>query len=96
VDKWEKVVLLDRMLHSRKYCIPLKAILEELECSQATFHRIRTFMQTNLGAPIEFDQRYKGYRYKTENGVPFEPWKVCRVAFSAMRLRRLKIVSNRF
>jgi predicted DNA-binding transcriptional regulator YafY len=72
MDKWGKVILFDRMLHCRKYCIPLKAILEELECSQATFHRIRTFMQTNLGAPIEFDQRYKGYRYKSENGAPFE------------------------
>jgi predicted DNA-binding transcriptional regulator YafY len=72
MDKWEKVVLLHRALKSCKYCIPLKTIMAELECSEATFHRIRGFMQTNLGAPIFFDRIYGGYCYDEAQSGQFE------------------------
>jgi len=72
MDKWEKVVLLHRALKSSKYCIPLKTIIGELECSEATFHRIRAFMQTNLGAPIVFDRTYGGYCYDSAQSKQFE------------------------
>jgi predicted DNA-binding transcriptional regulator YafY len=72
VDKWEKVVLLHRTLKSFKYCIPLKTIMAELECSEATFHRIRGFMQSRLGAPIVFNRAYGGYCYDTSQTGPFE------------------------
>lgn len=73
MDKWEKVVLLHRTLKSSKYCVPLDAILNELECSVATFHRIRAFMQSNLGAPIEYDHYYCGYKYNQSGAAtPFE------------------------
>ena len=72
MDKWEKVVLLHRTLKSFKYCIPLKTIMAELECSEATFHRIRGFMQSRLGAPIVFNRAYGGYCYDTSQTGPFE------------------------
>ena len=72
MDKWEKVVLLHRALKTCKYCIPLKTILTELECSEATFHRIRGFMQSRLGAPIVFDRTYGGYCYDAAESGPFE------------------------
>ncbi|MBN2187864.1 MAG: hypothetical protein JW699_00310 [Chitinispirillaceae bacterium] len=45
MDKWEKVLTLHRLLNSRTYTIPLDTILNEIECSEATFHRIRCFLQ---------------------------------------------------
>jgi proteasome accessory factor C len=72
MDKWEKVVLLHRTLKACKYCVPLKTIMAELECSEATFHRIRGFMQMRLGAPIVFDRTYGGYCYDTAQAGPFE------------------------
>jgi proteasome accessory factor C len=72
MDKWEKVVSFHRTLKSCKYCIPLKTIMAELECSEATFHRIRGFMQTNLGAPIIFNRTYGGYCYDSAKSEQFE------------------------
>jgi proteasome accessory factor C len=72
MDKWEKIVLVHRLLSKSHYCISSKALLTKLECSEATFHRIRTFMQTRLSAPIVFDHRYGGYCYETIDGQPFE------------------------
>lgn len=72
MDKWEKVVTLHRLFSSRRYAIPLETVLNEIECSEATFHRIRGFLQYSLGAPIVFDHRYGGYRYDTRDESPFE------------------------
>jgi len=72
MDKWEKIVLFHRLLSRSRYSIPKEKILSELECSEATFHRIRSFMQSNLGAPIVFDRRYGGYRYDKTGDEPFE------------------------
>jgi proteasome accessory factor C len=72
MNKWEKVVLLDRLLKNSKYCVPLKKILRELSCSDATFHRVRDFMQTNLNAPISYSRKYKGYYYENNDEVSFE------------------------
>jgi predicted DNA-binding transcriptional regulator YafY len=72
MDKWEKVVTLHRLLNNRTYAAPLSTIREELECSLATFHRIRNFMQPQLGAPIEFDHKHGGYRYAVHKETVFE------------------------
>jgi proteasome accessory factor C len=72
MDKWEKIIALHRTLKASKYCVSLKTLLTELECSEATFHRIRGFMQTNLGAPIVFDRTYGGYRYDSPKSEQFE------------------------
>ncbi len=69
-DKWEKVVRLHRLLESSKYCVPLTKILDELQCSEATFHRVRNYLKNRMGAPIVFDAQYRGYRYdQAENGT---------------------------
>ncbi len=72
MDKWEKVVLFHRLLSRSTYSVPKEQILSELDCSEATFHRIRSFMLSNLGAPIVFDRRYGGYRYDKTGDEPFE------------------------
>jgi proteasome accessory factor C len=72
MDKWEKTILLHRLLSCHKYSLPLNTILKELNCSEATFHRIRNFMRSNLNAPIVFDRRYGGYCYEKTEGQTFE------------------------
>jgi proteasome accessory factor C len=72
MDKWEKVIALDRILRGSRYSVPLEILLNELECSEATFHRIRGYLQYNLGAPIVYDHRYGGYRYDKSVESPFE------------------------
>jgi proteasome accessory factor C len=72
MDKWEKVLTLHRLLSNRKHSVPLDIILNEIECSEATFHRIRSYLQYNLGAPIVYDHQYGGYRYDKSDESPFE------------------------
>jgi proteasome accessory factor C len=72
MDKWEKTVLLHRLLSRNKYGTPLNTILKELDCHQATFHRIRNFMITVWRAPIVFVRKYNGYRYEPIDGRHFE------------------------
>jgi predicted DNA-binding transcriptional regulator YafY len=63
MNKWEKIVEIDRLLSQSRYCIPLTRMLDTLDCSKATFHRLQAFMQQSLGAPIIYDKQYKGYHY---------------------------------
>ena len=64
LNRLEKVVLLHRLLQASRQTISTAEILHRLECSESTFHRIRDFLKTNMGAPIVFDRKYKGYRYQ--------------------------------
>lgn len=72
MDKWEKVVTLHRLLRRSRYSVPLEKILAELDCSKATFYRIRDFMQSRLGAPVDYDRAHGGYRYIETGDGPYE------------------------
>ena len=72
MDKWEKVVTLHRLLRRSRYSVPLGTILDELDCSESTFHRIRGFMQSRLGAPVDCDRVHGGYRYVETGDGPYE------------------------
>jgi proteasome accessory factor C len=72
MDKWEKVISAHRLLAQSRHCVALQTIIRELECSEATFHRIRAYMQHHLGAPIIYDRHYNGYRYNNPDGATFE------------------------
>lgn len=71
MEKLEKIIALHRLLSQSRYCVPLETILDRIECSVATFHRIRTFMRSRLNAPIVFSRRYRGYHYDLEEGETF-------------------------
>lgn len=62
---------LHKLLNGRRYPVPLVDILQRLECSKSTFHRIREVMVDYLGAPI-VNQRGRGYFYDLEPGEHFE------------------------
>lgn len=72
MDKWEKVVALHRLLRHSRYSVSKDRILQELDCSNATFHRLRNFLEYRLGAPVERDDTYGGYRYNEEKREQFE------------------------
>ncbi|MBN1308963.1 MAG: WYL domain-containing protein [Chitinispirillaceae bacterium] len=72
MDKWEKVVTLHRLLRQSRYAVTLTTILDELDCSEATFHRIRNFMRSYLGAPVEYDRAHTGYCYTPSEDGPYE------------------------
>ena len=63
MDGFDRIYDLHKILQRRKSAIPLKDILAEMECSRATFNRIKRHMSDFLGAPIEYSREQGGYRY---------------------------------
>lgn len=72
VSRWEKVVILHGLLEQSRCCVPLKTILNKLECSESTFFRVMDLMKFKLGAPIEFDKVHDGYFYDLKDGGIFQ------------------------
>jgi len=72
MNRWEKIVILHRLFEQSRCCVPLKRILEELYCTEATFHRIRNEMRDKIGAPIKFDKVHNGYFYDLQEGEVFQ------------------------
>lgn len=68
MSRIEKAYLLHRLLRDSRYTVPLERITAQLECSESTFHRLRSWMRDRLGAPIEYNRRYGGYFYDTSRG----------------------------
>ena len=70
MDGFDRIYDLHRILKKRKTAISTQAILQEMECSRATFNRVKRHMIDFLGAPIEYDRAHGGYRYveSAENG----------------------------
>ncbi len=66
-----KVLELHTLLSGRRYPVPLDVILEKLECSEKTFHRLQRNMKEILGAPIHI-QRGQGYYYDVVNNDHYE------------------------
>ena len=69
MDKWEKIVLLHRLLKEGRYGLPFAAVREKLECSAATAYRLLAFLRDGLGAPVVFDRVGSVYRYDPEAGA---------------------------
>lgn len=63
MDGFDRIYDLHKLLQGRKTGLPLARILEEMECSRATFNRIKKHMTDFLGAPIEYRRDEGGYRY---------------------------------
>lgn len=71
-SSYKKIYQIHNLFKQAKYSIPLHKILEELQCNRSTFHRIKSFLKDTLRAPIEYDRRYKGYKYDSTEGKTFE------------------------
>lgn len=66
MDGFDRIYDLHKILSSRKTPIPLTEILSRMECSRATFNRIKRHMTDFLGAPIAYDRERGGYYYQQQ------------------------------
>lgn len=64
------IAKLDKILKDRRTPIPLDAILDRLECSKSTFHRIQRDMIHFLGAPIK-NIKNQGYGLAHEKSLHY-------------------------
>ena len=72
MDRYERTLLLHRMLKSARYPVTLKRVQEELQCSRATMYRDIAFLRDALGAPIESDSENGAIYYAREEADRFE------------------------
>jgi proteasome accessory factor C len=63
MDRFQRILLLHRLLVGCRLPVSHKTIEEKLECSRATATRVIEEMREFLGAPIEYDRQRNGYRY---------------------------------
>ena len=63
MDRTERFHVIDQMLTSQQ-AVTRQQFLDTLEISPATFKRDLEYMRDRLGAPIEWDAKLRGYRYK--------------------------------
>lgn len=66
MDGFDRIYDLHRILKRRRVAVPLADILGEMECSRATFNRIKRHMTDFLGAPIVYDREQGGYCYQED------------------------------
>lgn len=72
MDGFDRIYDLHRILSRYRKPVPLAAILTEMECSRATFNRIKRHMTDFLGAPIAYSREHGGYHYNQEGESHFE------------------------
>jgi predicted DNA-binding transcriptional regulator YafY len=72
MDRYERTLILHRILKSARYPVPLKRVQDELQCSRATMYRDIAFLRDALGAPIESDSDAGTIRYAVGELERFE------------------------
>lgn len=72
MDRYERTLILHRMLKAARYPVALKHVQEELQCSRATMYRDIAFLRDALGAPIESDSDAGTIRYTVGEIERFE------------------------
>lgn len=53
MDRYERILTLHRSLKQARFPVPLKRLMEQLDCSRATLYRDLAFLRDGLGAPID-------------------------------------------
>jgi len=70
MDRIERFYRIDQLLQERR-SVSVRAFLESLDISHATFKRDLEYMRDRLHAPIEWDREQRGYRYvQPAKGMP--------------------------
>ena len=73
MDRYERILALQRHLKSARYPVPLARLMDELGCSRATLYRDIAFLRDALGAPVESDSTGEGgFRYDQKEAERFE------------------------
>src|SRR3990172_12399683 len=72
MDFADRIFRLHNILKNSRYPVARSDLQDRLECSRATVTRIIRDLRDHLGAPIEFDKEYSGYRYAPEGEGSYE------------------------
>ena len=72
LNLFDRIYQLHTLLASARRPVPLRRLMEEMECSKATAKRTIRDMRLHLGAPIEYDRDYNGYHYDPRAEHPYE------------------------
>ena len=72
MDRFNRIFKVHQILSNSRYPVSGKKIEEKLECSRATFSRIKEEMRDFFGAPIEYDPKLNGYYYAKTGEHPYE------------------------
>ncbi len=72
MSKVERLYHLHNILNQRRTPISRQALMERLECSQATLYRLVAELRDFLGAPIEQDPDTRGFYYDRSYDQPFD------------------------
>lgn len=72
MDRFERIYRLHGILSARRYPVPIKDIMTELECSQATAERSIKDLREYLAAPLAYDRKHNGYFYDHQGGKPYQ------------------------
>ncbi len=72
MERFDRIFELHKIMAVARRPVPMKRLMEELECSRATVHRIINELRDFLGAPIRYNRRFNGYEYASEGGHSYE------------------------
>jgi len=72
MDRFDRIYKLHNILTNARYPVSRSRIMDDLDCSRATFTRILDDLRGHMGAPIVYDRKYGGYRYDGDGGKSFE------------------------
>ncbi len=89
MDRFDRIYRLHGLLSNRRLPIPLKEIMEQLECSKSTADRTIEDLRDYLNAPLEYKRSDNGYFYNQQTSV--KPYELPGLWFSAEELHGLLI-----
>jgi proteasome accessory factor C len=70
MDKFDRIYRLHQIFSGRRTALTLSDLMERLDCSKATVHRLLDTLRDYLGAPIVFGRDLGGYRYRASANEP--------------------------
>ena len=89
MDRFDRIYRLHGLLSNRHTAIPLKQIMERLECSKSTADRDIQILRDHLNAPLEYNREAKGYLYNQQSSS--KPYELPGLWFSSEELHGLLI-----
>ncbi|PCK09361.1 MAG: hypothetical protein COA42_04330 [Alteromonadaceae bacterium] len=91
MNSFDRIHDLHKILKDRRTAIPLEDILQQMECSRATFNRVKRHMTEFMGAPISYSRDLGGYYYQenADNG-----YELPGIWFNQQELQALLLVQS--
>jgi predicted DNA-binding transcriptional regulator YafY len=72
MGRQERILILHRILKSRRYPVSFATLQDEVTCSRSTLYRDIAFLRDALGAPIEYGEDESTFLYAPDEADSFE------------------------